>query len=587
MRFLSTFGKLPYTWLNLFLILLSGATEGFGLTLFVPLLHIMAGNNLTELPRPFADMIDGLTHMGFVLNITPLLILIIVFSMFALGLGYLQRKLLINAKNRYAYELRNDLFRSFLESSWEYSSHRAHGEIVAKLNMECSRSGSALGFEVSAVATLLLIAVYLVFSATVSWQLTFIASLFGVFMFAVVSPLSRRAKILGKRVTNVNRDFSIIIIEHLRALKLLKSTASEALAGREISQENENVRDVSVDSEMNAAKVNFITQALPVILLTGILGFSHENLELQVPVILVFLLFMMRVAPRIGQFQQQIQTYYQHSPSLGVVSEMIDASRAAAEDLNKNGMVFEAINSSIDLKNISFEYPRGDGQALDDVSMSIGRNQIVAIVGGSGAGKSTLIDILTGLRKPNSGVITIDDRDLNEYNLNSWRQRIGIVIQDTISFNASLRDNLVVFKPNASDADIADAISAAHLDEVIADLPDGLDTVLGESGIRFSGGQKQRIALARALVGKPELLLLDEATSALDTESEHYVQDAIKAAADTMTIVIIAHRLSTVRRVDNIYVMEKGRVGESGDYASLVERDGRFAELQMLESSDE
>ena len=583
MRFLSTFGQLPSTGLNIFLILVSGATEGFGLALFIPLLHIMSGGKAGEMPSVFTKVLNGLEQAGIPPGTTTLLCLITAFSIFSLGLGYLQRTVLITAKTRYANDLRIALFGSHLDASWGHSSRRPHGEIVNQMTLESNRSGNALAFEVMAVATMILIVIYLVFSITISWQLTLISICFGGLMFLVIRPLSIQAKALGKRATQVNREFGVVILEHLRALKLLKATASEDLARSGSADKSENLRRCAAESELNGTKIYFLTQALPVLLLTGLIGVSYEFLKVPVPVILVFLLFMIRIAPRVGQFQQQLQSYHLNSPAIAVIGEMIDSGRAAREDLNRDGKSFDTMNQALVLDHVTFEYPDGDGPAVNDLSMTIRRNQIVAVVGGSGAGKSTLIDLLCGLQKPDTGHLRVDGIDPNELDLNSWRRRIGIVTQDTITFNASLRDNLQFFSPDASDADLADAISAAHLDEVVADLPEGLDTVLGESGVRFSGGQKQRIALARALVSRPELLLLDEATSALDNESESYVQEAIRAASDTMTVVVIAHRLSTVRRANLIYVMEKGQVVESGSYPELVDLGGRFAELQKLE----
>lgn len=587
MPFLSTFGRLPNTWLNIFLILVSGTTEGIGLALFIPLLHIMGGNDATELPLFVFRFLGALEKAGMVPGVIILLILIALFSVLALCLGYVQRKVLIYAKFKYSYALRNSMFGSLLKSSWGYSSRRAHGDVVNQITIECNRSGNALGFEVMAVATMLLIFIYLAFSLSISWQLTIISGLFGGLMFLVIRPLSRQAKVLGERATRVNREFGVIILEHLRALKLLKATASEDLAMQGTASTIENLRLCLAESELNGTKVYFLTQAMPVLLLAALIGVSHEILQIPVSIILVFLLFMMRIAPRVGQFQQQVQSYHLNSPAVALIDQQIDDAKTALENINPDGANFEKISTSIELDHITFEYPSGDGPALKDLSLSIRRNQIVAIVGGSGAGKSTLIDILTGLQRPDTGKVVIDGVDLNMISLNSWRRRIGIVTQDTITFNASLRDNLVFFNQGASEVDIAEAISAAHLDGVVAGLPDGLDTVLGESGVRFSGGQKQRIALARALVGKPELLLLDEATSALDNESEHFVQEAIKMASSTMTVVIIAHRLSTVRRADKIYVLEQGQVVESGTYSTLVDLGGRFTELQTLEFSSD
>jgi len=585
MRFLATFGQLPGTWLNLFLVVISGFVEGLGITLFIPLLHIMSTGSPADMAKPFSYIVDGLSGIGIQATPLTLLALIVGLALGALALGYYQKRLLIRSKETYTRGLRDKLFGSHLKASWGFSSQKPHGDIITQMIMECGRSGNALGFELMAVATTIQIAIYIAFSLSISWPLMVFAMGFGVLTYLLVRPLTRRAKILGELTSKANKDLTFYCLEYLRSLKILKATASDDQAEQDIFGRNENFFTVAFESELNSTRVQVLVQAVPVLLMTAIIGIAYDVLDMPVTVILVFLLFMMRVAPRVGQLQQQIQTYYQRSPALRVVLDAIEANEAARENLNPGGTVFSRLNRDLVLDTVTFNYADADTPAIENVSMTVGRNQMIAIVGGSGAGKSTIMDLMTGLRNPSAGAVSVDGVDLREFNLTPWRKRIGIVTQDTTTFNASLRDNLRFFSPDASDDDLADALSIAHLDDVIADLPDGLDTILGEGGVRFSGGQKQRISLARALVGKPELLLLDEATSALDNESERYVQDALQAITHTMTIVIIAHRLSTVRRADVIYVMEKGRVVETGTFDELVRQEGRFAELRELELS--
>ena len=294
---------------------------------------------------------------------------------------------------------------------------------------------------------------------------------------------------------------------------------------------------------------------------------------------------MARTAPRVAQFQQQLNSFHIASPAIRIVNQMVAESYEAKENINPTGTKFKSIKKEIEIKDVSFKYKNAETLAIDRVSLKIPRNKMIAIVGSSGAGKSTIMDLLCGLYVPDNGKIVIDGADLQEFNIVSWRKKIGIVTQDLMIFNASLRDNLTYFNQGASDKEAKWALSITHLDEVITNLSNGMDTILGENGYRLSGGQKQRIALARALARRPNILLLDEATSALDNESERYIQKAIESIAHKTTIVVIAHRLSTVRRADVIYVMEKGRVIESGTYEQLLEKGGRFKELHEIELS--
>jgi ABC-type multidrug transport system fused ATPase/permease subunit len=193
------------------------------------------------------------------------------------------------------------------------------------------------------------------------------------------------------------------------------------------------------------------------------------------------------------------------------------------------------------------------------------------------------MELISGIRTPTDGGVLLDGVDLATLDPRTWRRRIGFVTQDTILLNDTLRANLIFSHPDAGDEEIDEALATAHLSDLVHELPDGLDTVLGEGGIRLSGGQRQRVALARALIGKPELLLLDEATSSLDNESESAIQKTLEAIAHTMTIVVIAHRLTTVRNSDMIHVIEAGHLVESGTYDQLIAASGRFSILHQAQ----
>jgi len=585
MPLFSTFGQLPNTWITLLLIILSGLSEGVGLTLFIPLLHIITGEDLSTLQMPFSLIVKVFEAAGILPKPLILIVCITVFTLGSLAVGYQQIKMMIKGKHQFSRQLRNRFFSGILRAEWGYSSRRPHGNIINQLTVECTRAGNALEHELMVVATSILIGLYIIFSITISWQLMVMAFIFGLLVFIVIRPFSRRSRTLGERIKEANQNLGFYSVEYLRSLKLLKSTATEPFAEDDMAVRNGDVFTTFYKSGLNTTRVYFLTQALPVLMLVTIIGVSYEVLGTSPPLILVFLMFMARMAPRVAQLQQNLQNYHNTSPSLRTIYEQIEESAAAQEDLNAQGKLFDHIDKTISLEALSFKFSEGDMPAINDVNIIIPRNKMVAIVGGSGAGKSTVMDILTGLRRPSSGRVAIDGINLSDFNLSSWRKRLGIVTQEPIIFNSSLRENLIFFNLGIDDKDIELALSSAHLDEVVASLPEGLDTVLGEGGVRLSGGQKQRVALARALIDPPELLLLDEATSALDNESERLVQEAIESIAHTMTIVVIAHRLSTVRRADLIYVMEKGRVVETGTYDELLNKGGRFSDLHGMEFS--
>ncbi len=583
MRLTSSLGQLPGTWFTLVIIIMAGLSEGFGIILFAPLLELMTDGATDAVQWPFSLVPDLFAGAGWPVSLPYLLGAISLFILVSLGLGYTANYLLVRAQHTYTLEARDRITRDLFHASWDYVSRQSHGKVFNKLITETFRAGGALRFEVLAVAAMVQIAIFIVFSSVLSWQLMAVTMVFGGLVVAVVRPFHHRARRLGDATTEANQNLSFHGIDILKGSKLIKVTANEGAVTANLKGHIRALFAANFLSEVTLTQVYFIVQALPVLLLAAIILISNEMLGLSPSSTLVFLLFLARIAPRVAQFQQHSQGYTIYCPSLTILDETFVESAAAREDTNPGGAKFEKLADGIEIEGLSFGYSEPGKPVLKDIDISIGKNQMVAIVGKSGVGKSTLIDLITGLRLPDSGRILVDGTDLAGIDLHSWRRRIGYVTQDIVVFNDTVRNNLLFSHPEAGEEEIERSIRLAHFREVVDELPDGLETVLGESGVRLSGGQKQRLSLARALVGSPEILLLDEATSALDNESERLIQDAIKSISHTMTIVVIAHRLSTVRKADVIYVMEQGRVVEQGSYEELLGQGGRFKELHELQ----
>jgi subfamily B ATP-binding cassette protein MsbA len=242
----------------------------------------------------------------------------------------------------------------------------------------------------------------------------------------------------------------------------------------------------------------------------------------------------------------------------------------------------ERVRGDIEFKGVAFSYATGKGAALHHVDLSISAGQRVAFVGRSGSGKSTLVNLLPRFYDPDAGAVLIDGRDVREYDLHSLREQIALVSQEVVLFNGSIRSN-IAFGREASASAIEDAARAAHVLEFTRDLPEGLDTLVGDRGVLLSGGQRQRISIARALLKNAPILILDEATSALDTESERIIQTALEKLMQNRTTLVIAHRLSTIETADRIVVLDAGRIVESGTHAQLLERSGAYATLHRLQ----
>jgi ATP-binding cassette subfamily C protein len=296
---------------------------------------------------------------------------------------------------------------------------------------------------------------------------------------------------------------------------------------------------------------------------------------------LVFVLVFARLLPMLSTMQENYQKLVHMLPAFDSAMRMEATCRAAAEPVSSVTQPMLSLRDEIRLEDVSFRYDeRSEQEALCRISLTIPSHQTTALVGPSGAGKSTLADLLAGLLQPSQGRIFVDNEVLSPDLARSWRKVVAYVPQETFLFHDTVRANLMWVRPEASDPEIWSALRLAAADKFVTALSDGLETVVGERGVKLSGGERQRLALARALLCKPSVLLLDEATSALDTEHETRIQAAIDELHGELTIVLIAHRLSTVRQADHIIVLESGQVVQAGNWQQLgADVNGRFHSL--------
>lgn len=256
----------------------------------------------------------------------------------------------------------------------------------------------------------------------------------------------------------------------------------------------------------------------------------------------------------------------------------------SAGDLEEyNGTKKLKLSGSFEFKNVSFRYRKGGEHVLDNFNLKVSPGECIALVGESGAGKSTVLNLIIGFNKPETGDIFIDGVRMSEIDIHSYRNSLAVVPQNTILFSGTIRENITYGLNEYSEEDLQMVIKLANLQSVIEDLPEGLDTKLGEHGGKLSGGQRQRIAIARAMIRNPQVIILDEATSALDNVSEYKVQQAMESLMKNKTTFIVAHRLSTIRNADRIVVMKKGQCVESGTYDELMEKNGEFVKLIRLQ----
>ncbi|MFM5980355.1 MAG: ABC transporter ATP-binding protein [Sphaerospermopsis kisseleviana] len=382
---------------------------------------------------------------------------------------------------------------------------------------------------------------------------------------------------IGKQVT-----------ENLQGLRLLHTTGRQSRAVAQVKALLEQVKP-GLQKQIRLLNItNPITQTLPVVVLAIITGIAFllfsERSTGVLPSLVTFVLALQRFNIRLQGVTVAVTGFADNYGRLARFQEILNPRD---KEFGRLGTVpFTNLATDISFHGVCLRYLADQGEVLQDINLVLPLGKVTALVGASGAGKSSLADLLVGLYEPTRGKILVNGRDLRDYDPSSWRQRLGVVSQDTFLFNATILENIRFACPTATDWEVMAAAQAAQADGFIQDLPLGYDTVVGERGYRLSGGQRQRIALARAILSDPDLLILDEATSALDTVSEKLVQEALDKFGQNRMVLVIAHRLSTIVNADQIVVLQQGRIVERGTHSELLGlSSGIYRNYWQLQSS--
>ena len=534
-------------------------------------------------PALMGELVDSASDT-LVKNINQIAIsLLILFALQAI-FSYFRIVLFVNVTEKTLAVIRQKTYTHLIKLPMNFFSKRRVGELNSRIASDISLLQETFTTDLAEFLRQVLIVIGgIMFLSLTSIKLT-------LFMLAIIPAMMLAAVFFGKYIKRFSKqvqekvaESNTIVEETLQGISNVKAFTNEFFEISRYTKKTNKVMSIAKKGgRYRGAFASFIIFCLfgsiVAVIWYGVIMINAN--ELSIGELFTFILYSVFIGASVGGMAD---IYAKLQKALGATEHLMDILDEKTENINSdcNG---EAVKGNIHFNNLSFSYPsRPDVQVLNNINFEIKQGQNIALVGPSGAGKTTLASILFGFYKINEGEISVDGKNIDNYDLHFLRKQIAIVPQDIILFGGTIKENIAYGKLDATEQEIEDAAKKANALNFINDFPEKMETLVGERGIQLSGGQRQRIAIARALLKNPSILILDEATSALDSESEKFVQEAMDILMKGRTSIVIAHRLSTIKNADCILVLENGQIIEQGTHKELKENGGLYNQLSDMQ----
>ncbi|MGG4127554.1 ABC transporter ATP-binding protein [Paenibacillus illinoisensis] len=590
----------PILYWNLLGMICISLMEGIGIYMLVPMLSLIGIFEMGTTGLQLSWLSEWLGHLS---DNSQLVLILSIFVVILSGQAWLQRMQTIRntrIQQQFIRTLRQETYRAIIMAKWSFFLQKRKSDFNHILTTELARVSQGTNLILQMAASLIFTAIQIGLAFWLSAKLTAIVIVFGLLLFFVLKKFVQRAKQIGDQTSELSQHYYNGITEHFNGIKDIKSNMlEESHIGwfEKICKRIE--RNVIQFSQLNSG-TQLIHRVSSAVIIAAFIYLSLRVLAVPPASLLLIILIFSRLWPRFTSIQSNLEYISSMLPAFQLVRKLqaeTNLSREISRSTTGAGASNRATEKdihpiqplelmrSIECINVNYRYEGSSSYSLEHVSASIPAKGMTAIVGKSGAGKSTLIDLIMGLVRPESGQILIDGVPLSEEQLLAWRSSIGYVSQDPFLFHTSIRENLRLVDPDASEEQMWQALQFSSSAAFVRKLPHGLDTMIGDRGIRLSGGERQRLVLARAMLRNPSVLILDEATSALDSENEQHIHEALERLKGHVTIIVIAHRLSTIRTADRVIVLEEGRVIQQGGYQQLsTDPVGTFSKLLNMQA---
>ena len=554
--------------------------NGIGLLMLIPFLYVVGVSENQADSQIMRLAVRAVESAGINLTLTSGLLLFVGVIVLHAVVRYRQSILQTVIVEEFTRGLRDRVYEAMAHARWSIIVGMKASSIHHTIHGDVSSIATSTRDVQTIMGTILLLLANIAIAGFISIPATLITLVSGVLLLVLLRPFSKKVRESGaKRHTSWMGIYSAVT-DHLAGLKISKSYGLESEYINRFKKLGTDLVDASVSFTRTAEAGKLLQQIGVAAALSAFVYVGVAVLELPVPELILLILLFSRVFPQFSALLNNWHRLIHEMPSYEAYLRLLKKLEAGQESRGECPAKAISVDREIIFDHVAYTYGSVDYPALDSINVRISAKHMTAIVGPSGSGKTTLADMMIGLLRPTEGKIVIDGTELSAVNMEGWCSSVGYVPQETFLFHDTIRSNILWGKPTASEAEIWHALAAASADEFVANLSDGLDTLVGDRGIRLSGGERQRIALARALIRRPSLLLLDEATSALDLENELRIQEAIDRLQGELTLVVIAHRLSTIRNADHVIVLKNGRVVEQGPWEELgPQHDGLFRNL--------
>ena len=563
--------------------------EGIGIIMLLPLLQSLdEGNDLKNSEGILNQSIYKLINfLGFTDSILPILILICIAFVLKGVVTFFSHGLTSILMGELLKEIKMKLFELYSKMSYSYFTSKNTGDLINLINEQPTKALEAFRQLAWLGSYLLNTIVMMTLAFIITFSFGIMALGLGVLILILFLKMNSYVQNLSRIAAQENGTLTKWLIQSLHGFKYLISTNQINSLKKYVNNSISILTSTQIKSGVAGAFTQSVKEPIAVLFIMVIVYVQIFILNLSIEPILVSIVLFYRALNSTLAVQSAFQTTFQNIGSMELVHEEFLNQRK--HQFNNGNKLIGKFEKQISIKNVSFNYD-DSLRGVNNISLNIPFKSSIAIVGESGSGKTTLVDLITLTHKQQKGNILIDGTNSREINQSSWKKQIGYVSQDTIIFDDTIANNISMWQDNLNDKEIynklRDAAKKANILNFIESLEKGFKTIVGDRGILLSGGQKQRIFIARELFRNPNILILDEATSALDSESEKNIQESIESLKGKITVIIIAHRLSTIKKVDNIYLLDKGKIIEKGNYDDLKnDNNSKFSgivELQLL-----